>query len=128
MLHWPAGAGGSGVLLTGDTIMVVEDRRWVGFLWSYVNLVPLDPAAVAANRARVARELGVAEDRMVWMNQVHGNGVTVVDGPQDGPVPDTDALVTAAGMRAHLANPLAFAPPGLTSDIARTEGWTFGVT
>lgn len=40
----------------------------------------------------------------------------------------TDALVTAAGMRAHLANPLAFAPPGLTSDIARTEGWTFGVT
>jgi len=40
----------------------------------------------------------------------------------------TDALVTAAGMRAHLANPLAFAPPGLTPEIARTEGWTFGVT
>ena len=39
----------------------------------------------------------------------------------------TDALITAAGMRAHLANPLAFAPPGLTSMIARTEGWTFGV-
>ena len=54
-----------------------------------------DPAAVAANRARVARELGVAEDRLVWMNQVHGTGVAVVDGPQDGPVPETDALVTA---------------------------------
>ncbi|MDQ3077880.1 MAG: hypothetical protein M3Q83_03450 [Pseudomonadota bacterium] len=40
----------------------------------------------------------------------------------------TDALVTAAGMRAHLANPLAFAPSGLTAAIARTEGWTFGVT
>ena len=40
----------------------------------------------------------------------------------------TDALITAAGMRAHLANPLAFAPPGLTPTIARTEGWTFGVT
>lgn len=39
----------------------------------------------------------------------------------------TDALVTAAGMRAHLANPLAFAPPGLTPGIARTEGWTFGI-
>ncbi|MFL6723368.1 MAG: hypothetical protein ACJ8E7_04425, partial [Sphingomicrobium sp.] len=39
----------------------------------------------------------------------------------------TDALVTAAGMRAHLANPQAFAPTGLTPDIARTEGWTFGV-
>ena len=43
-----------------------------------------DPADVAANRARVARELGVAEDRLVWMNQVHGTGVAVVDGPQDG--------------------------------------------
>ncbi len=39
----------------------------------------------------------------------------------------TDAMVTAAGMRTHLANPLAFKPPGLTPDIARTEGWTFGV-
>ena len=39
----------------------------------------------------------------------------------------TDALVTAAGMRAHLANPLAFDPPGLTPELARTEGWTFGI-
>ncbi|HMI40014.1 MAG TPA: hypothetical protein VK485_02140 [Sphingomicrobium sp.] len=39
----------------------------------------------------------------------------------------TDALVTAAGMRALAANPSAFSPPGLTPEIARTEGWTFGV-
>ena len=39
----------------------------------------------------------------------------------------TDALVTAAGMRALAADPRAFAPPGLTPPIARTEGWTFGV-
>jgi hypothetical protein len=40
----------------------------------------------------------------------------------------TDALVTAAGMRA-LADeePGAFSPPGLTPEIARGEGWTFGV-
>jgi hypothetical protein len=40
----------------------------------------------------------------------------------------TDALVTAAGMRllAH-TEPRAFDPEGLTPDIARTEGWTFGV-
>jgi YfiH family protein len=54
-----------------------------------------DPADVAANRSRVARELGVGEDRLVWMNQVHGSGVAVVDRPQDGPVADTDALVTS---------------------------------
>ncbi len=39
----------------------------------------------------------------------------------------TDALVTAAGMRAHLTNPRAFSPPGLTSELSQTEGWTFGI-
>ena len=40
----------------------------------------------------------------------------------------TDALVTAAGMRAlHRSEPGALAPAGLTPAIARSEGWTFGV-
>lgn len=40
----------------------------------------------------------------------------------------TDALVTAAGMRQlALTEPCAFDPQGLTPEIARTEGWTFGV-
>jgi hypothetical protein len=40
----------------------------------------------------------------------------------------TDALVTAAGMRALAQHePRAFDPEGLTSQIARSEGWTFGV-
>jgi hypothetical protein len=40
----------------------------------------------------------------------------------------TDALVTAAGMRAlATTEPRAFAPEGLTERIAQTEGWTFGV-
>ena len=40
----------------------------------------------------------------------------------------TDALVTAAGMRlVATTEPRAFAPEGLTSEIARAEGWTFGV-
>ena len=40
----------------------------------------------------------------------------------------TDALVTAAGMRAlALQEPRAFDPEGLTPEIARSEGWTFGV-
>jgi hypothetical protein len=40
----------------------------------------------------------------------------------------TDALVTAAGMRAlAIQEPRAFAPEGLTPEIARSEGWTFGV-
>ena len=40
----------------------------------------------------------------------------------------TDALVTAAGMRALARHePRAFEPEGLTPHIAETEGWTFGV-
>lgn len=39
----------------------------------------------------------------------------------------SDALVTAAGMRAHLTHPRAFSPPGLTAALAETEGWTFGI-
>ncbi len=79
---------------------VVTDRRGGRSASPYESFnlgdhVGDDPAAVAANRARVARELRVPEDRLVWMNQVHGTGVAIVDGPQDGAVAGTDALVTA---------------------------------
>ena len=41
----------------------------------------------------------------------------------------TDALVTAAGMRAFAREEArAFNPEGLTPEIARGEGWTFGVS
>jgi hypothetical protein len=38
-----------------------------------------------------------------------------------------DALVTAAGMRLLASDSKAFEPEALTSEIARSEGWTFGV-
>jgi hypothetical protein len=47
VLHWPAGANGKGALLTGDIITVVEDRRYVSFMRSYPNLIPLGPAAIS---------------------------------------------------------------------------------
>ena len=39
-----------------------------------------DPAAVAANRERLATAIGVGADAVVWMNQVHGDRVVRVDG------------------------------------------------
>lgn len=52
VLHWPAGAGGGGVILSGDILQVVQDRRWVSFMYSYPNLIPLSASkmrrAVAA--------------------------------------------------------------------------------
>jgi glyoxylase-like metal-dependent hydrolase (beta-lactamase superfamily II) len=46
VLHWSAGANGKGALLTGDIITVVQDRRYVSFMRSYPNLIPLGPAAI----------------------------------------------------------------------------------
>jgi glyoxylase-like metal-dependent hydrolase (beta-lactamase superfamily II) len=46
VLHWTGGAEGQGVLLSGDTIQVVQDRRYVSFMYSYPNLIPLPAAAV----------------------------------------------------------------------------------
>ncbi|MCG7277767.1 peptidoglycan editing factor PgeF [Corynebacterium imitans] len=53
-----------------------------------------DPEAVRANRERLAGILGLPAEDFVWMEQLHTNTVTVVDGPQAEPVPATDALVT----------------------------------
>ena len=46
VLHWPAGANGKGALLIGDIITVVQDRRYVSFMRSYPNLIPLGTAAI----------------------------------------------------------------------------------
>lgn len=54
-----------------------------------------DPAAVAANRKRLSGAIGLGDDGIVWMNQVHSDHVVVVDGATDRPVDNTDALVTA---------------------------------
>jgi hypothetical protein len=47
VLHWPAGTNSKGALLTGDIITVVEDRRYVSFMRSYPNLIPLGAASIA---------------------------------------------------------------------------------
>ena len=46
VLHWPAGANGNGALLTSDILTVVQDRRYVSFMRSYPNLIPLGAAAI----------------------------------------------------------------------------------
>lgn len=53
--HWPAGAGGRGVLLTGDTILVNPDRQTVSFMRSYPNRIPLSAAVVERITSHVER-------------------------------------------------------------------------
>lgn len=75
--------------------------------WGGVSAVPYaglnlggavgdDPGAVRTNRERAAAALGRAADTVVWMNQVHGRQVAVVDDRWPGePLPEVDAVVTA---------------------------------
>lgn len=55
-----------------------------------------EPEAVLRNRELAARALGLDASRVVWMNQVHGPDVAVVDGPwaTEADIPCVDALVT----------------------------------
>ena len=46
VLHHRDGADGRGALLSGDIVMVAQDRRWVTFMYSYPNYIPLNAAAV----------------------------------------------------------------------------------
>ncbi|MCD9142155.1 peptidoglycan editing factor PgeF [Streptomyces albireticuli] len=55
-----------------------------------------DPAAVLTNRELTAKGLGLDPAAVVWMNQVHGREVAVVDGPWGASdIPAVDGVVTA---------------------------------
>src|SRR6478609_3266892 len=54
-----------------------------------------DPTAVRVNRTMVAEQVGIAADRFVWMNQVHGALVRVVGARSTGPPGECDGVVTA---------------------------------
>ena len=68
-LHWAAGCDGQGALLSGDTVTVVMDRRYVSFMYSYPNLIPLPAREV--NRIVGCVE-GFAYDRIysAWWDRV----------------------------------------------------------
>ncbi|MEU9209940.1 peptidoglycan editing factor PgeF [Streptomyces sp. NPDC048415] len=74
--------------------------------WGGVSAVPYeelnlggavgdDPDAVRTNRELAAKSLGLDPAGVVWMNQVHGPDVAVVEEPWgDRPVAEVDAIVT----------------------------------
>lgn len=56
VLEWKGGNEKKGILLTGDIIQVAADNRWVSFMYSYPNLIPL-PAAKVQEIANIVSEL-----------------------------------------------------------------------
>ncbi len=76
-----------------------------------------DPAAIAENRARMARHLSVAPENLISLYQVHSADVEVVTGPWPGDRPKADAMVTTAS---HVALGVSTADCGpIFSPMAR---------
>jgi hypothetical protein len=71
VLHWAAGAGGKGALLSGDIVQVVADNKSVSFMWSFPNFIPLSGPRVegVVNALRpylFDRIHGAFIDRTIW--------------------------------------------------------------
>jgi glyoxylase-like metal-dependent hydrolase (beta-lactamase superfamily II) len=79
VLHWKHGAKGRGVLLSGDALHVVQDRRHVTFMYSVPNYIPLHPDRVIDIRRRVE---GLAFDDVygyTWGLNIIGGARAAVD-------------------------------------------------
>ncbi len=74
VLLWSKGAGGRGALLTGDTIGTgVADHRYVTFMYSYPNTIPLSAQEVRDIAERV-EPLGFDRIYGAWPGDVIGSG------------------------------------------------------
>ena len=77
VLHWAAGAGGKGALLSGDIVQVVQDNKSVSFMWSFPNFIPLSAPRVegvvnSLKPYKFDRVHGAFTDRTIWSD---GKGV-----------------------------------------------------
>jgi hypothetical protein len=46
VMHWAGGAQGRGIVCAGDILSVTTDRKWVSFMRSYPNFIPLSAREV----------------------------------------------------------------------------------
>lgn len=70
VLHYPQGAGGRGALFASDTMHVTTDRKFVSFMKSYPNFIPLSEKKVRhiwerAKRLKFNRIYGGFFDRNI---------------------------------------------------------------
>ena len=78
VLHWAGADGGAGALFSGDIMTVVQDRRYVSFMYSYPNLIPERPEVI---RRGLARLRPYPFDRVYgawWRRVVHTDGTAAV--------------------------------------------------
>ncbi|HEU0065996.1 MAG TPA: hypothetical protein VFQ57_02010 [Sphingomonas sp.] len=86
-------------------------------------------AALAAGRPRGRTKMTTHESLDTALAAI-GSATWSSIGGGSGPIDDhkSDALLTAAWLRADWRRTELWAPAGMTPHVASTEGWTFGVT
>ena len=101
-------------------------------LWPFEPVADTGPAIVEIYTTVAARAAGVTGGSKIW----HGLALDkALDRLGTRPHQElsryddhsTDAILTAAWLRTVAATPALWSPPGLDSDLACTEGWTFGI-
>ena len=78
VLHWAGSPDGGGALFSGDIFTVVQDRRWVSFMYSYPNHIPERPRTI---RRALALIEPLRFDRVYgawWQRIVHTDGAAAV--------------------------------------------------
>ena len=112
--------------------------RMLHHLRGYLPIWPIDPlprtgsVVVEIYTSLAALEAGRSAAKAKMRSyEALNEALSVLGSPpveREGAVDDhtTDALLTAAWLRAFAHQPERWSPEGLTPDIARTEGWTFG--
>lgn len=79
VLHWTAGPHGKRILLSGDALHVVQDRRHVTFMYSVANYIPSHPDNVLEIQRRLR---GLEFDDVygyTWGLNIVGGGRQAVD-------------------------------------------------
>lgn len=101
-------------------------------VWPVDPLPPNGSVLVEIYTALVAMEAGRSASRSKMRSIEELNEALAALGsppvPGGGPIDDhaSDALLAAAWLRKVAHDPTRWSPAGLTPEIARTEGWTFG--
>ena len=116
--------------LTG--MRMLHRLRGVLPVWPVDPLPDSGSVVVEIYTTLAAREAGRSAARAKMRTFEELNAALAVLGsppvPGEGAIDDhsSDALLTAAWLRAVAHDPRRWSPAGMTKDIARTEGWTFG--
>lgn len=101
-------------------------------VWPFDLLPTAGPLVVEIYTSIAARAGGIRKGRSKIKDPVTLDAVlNQLDSEAHRPIAvyddhSTDALITAAWLRIAAHDPALWSPAGLTPEIARTEGWTFG--